>query len=110
MQVASADYQQAATKRGWQKSLQLGDVGLVELVGLVGKDHDIGTAFDRFLERRGRIALARRRVDVVVAEHPQHVMRVRVGVERHPRLLPYRTENAQPQLAPYAERRFDTAN
>src|SRR5579862_2242154 len=110
MQVAAADYQHAAAERGRQERLQLGDVRLIEGVWLVGKYDDIRTEFDRVLEGRDGIALTRRRENVIVAEHPQHVMRVGVGVERHPRLLPDRAENAEPQFAPHAERRLDTAH
>ncbi len=37
-------------------------------------------------------------------------MRVGVGVEGHPRLLPDRAENSEPQFAPHAKRRLDSAD
>src|SRR5271156_3522700 len=110
MQVAAADYQHAAAERGRHESLDLGDVGFVEGIRLVGKYDDVGAAFDGFLERGRGIALAGGGVDVVVTEHPEHVVRVGVAVEGHPRLLPYRAEDAQSQLAPYAERGLDAAD
>ena len=89
-----------------EQRLQFLSVLGAKFIGLVRQHHEVRPLRERLLDRRPWITFASRRVDVVEADHPQHVVRIGVGVEGHPRVLPDGAEDAEAQLGPDAEPGF----
>src|SRR3984885_4125040 len=107
MKVATVDQHHAAAQRGRQQRLQLLYIFGVEFIWLVRQEHEVRAQLQRLVERRTRVTLTRSRINVVEAEHPQHVMSVSIAVEGDPWIFPDRTEHAKAQLAPRPETGFD---
>jgi len=103
MQVAAVDNQYAAAKRGRRRGFSSATSDSSNSYGSSGSITISGRQFDRVLERRHGISARPRRQRLCIAEHPQHIMRIGVGVEGHPRLFPDRDQKTRSRsFAPYA--------